>query len=88
MEQNNNKQVEIKKQVDTIETTIKQGEKELEQIRKDCNHPAEKISIKNICPGVGASDYRKVCGVCGQNVGYPSPQQIESEVGGTSNSTK
>ena len=73
------------KKVEQIENAIKTNEKELEQIRKDCKHPAETIIIKNCSNGVGASEFRKVCGVCKQIVGYPTPDEVRSEVEGPRN---
>ena len=75
----------VKKQVEKIESSIKENEKELDQIRKDCRHPLESINVKNIAGGGGVAEYRKVCGVCGQAVGYPTPDEVRQEVEGKTN---
>lgn len=81
METPNDKSDEIKKTVNTITTDIKNQEKQLEEIRKECQHPAEEVKVKLASDGgnTRTPQPRKVCGICGKIVGYPSPEEISNE---------
>lgn len=82
---NDDKNDEIKKTVAGITNDIKSQEKQLEEIRKECDHPEKEVKLKLTGDGVGSPQLRKVCNVCGQVVGYPGPEEIKRELGDTKN---
>jgi len=86
IDKKNNDDIKIKSQ--QIVEEIKNGEKQLEEIQNSCRHPHEEIYVKDIKPEAGSCQYRKVCGVCGKAVGYPSQEEIKNAVGGTGNPTE
>lgn len=76
------KQMQIKKQSTELEQTIKDSEKELEALQKSCLHPKEDNKFKDINPE-SASNIRKVCGICGLLLGYPTKEEMEDWTGAT-----
>lgn len=78
---NDGKNDEIKKAVRDLTDDIKSNEKQLEEIRKECDHPGKEVKVKLTSDGVASPKLRKVCHVCGQVVGYPSPEEINRELG-------
>jgi len=76
-----NRQYQTKKDADKLATEIREKAKELEKVQEDCSHPDEKICVKDIGRGEGRSEFRKVCGICGKAIGYPSQKEITGESG-------
>lgn len=76
----NNKQEDIKQQVNKLEDSIKEQVKELKEIQNACKHPNESIKIKDANP-TGASDIRKCCDLCGHVLGYPSKEELDEWCG-------
>lgn len=68
-------EMDIKSKIESIELQIKNLTFELNSIRAICKHPEEKIIIKDINPS-GTSEFRKVCGVCGTPLGWPTSKEI------------
>lgn len=69
------KNEEIKKKAEELSNEIKRAKKELEELRKNCNH--SEYQIKDVNFGVGSSKLRKVCKFCDEVIGYPSAQDLE-----------
>jgi hypothetical protein len=66
---------EFKSKVESIQTKISTLTKELKQLREDCSHPKESEVIRDVNP-LGSSEVRKVCGLCGHEVGYPTMPEL------------
>ena len=77
------KEDQIKKDVENLEQSIKDAQKEIDELQKSCIHPKESVKIKNISPE-GVSDLRNVCGICNHIMGYPNKEDMEIWTGSVS----
>jgi len=59
--------------VEALQQVIKETEKQIEDIQKDCEHVR---SVKNI-NATGAADLRVVCSKCQHVIGYPTQEEID-----------
>lgn len=66
---------DIKSKIEAIELNIKTLQIELNAIRSICKHPKDHIIIKDVNPS-GISKFKKVCGICGQPIGWPSSDEM------------
>jgi hypothetical protein len=64
----------IKKRKDELYNEIRSSEDELKELRKICRHSG--VEIKNINRESGASEFRRVCKVCGEVIGFPSNDEL------------
>jgi hypothetical protein len=63
------------KHADDIKNSIKELEKELETIQKDCLHA--QYEIKNCPSNTSSFSLKKVCKKCSKEIGYPSQDEVD-----------
>lgn len=63
------------KHADDIKNSIKELEKELETIQKDCLHA--QYEIKNCPSSTSSFSLKKVCKTCSKEIGYPSQDEVD-----------
>jgi len=78
--QRKEKEGKIKKDAEELEQVIKESEKELLMIQKNCKHPENEHKLKDVNPE-GTADIRNTCGLCGLLLGYPSKEQMDKWTG-------
>jgi len=66
---------EKSKHADSIKNSIKELEKELETIQKDCLH--HEYEIKNCPTNTSTFSLKKVCRNCSKEIGYPSQDEVD-----------
>ncbi len=65
---------DIRKEVSSLEDTIKQAEKRLAEIQDECKH--KETSVRDVRDG-NTTKIRIVCKDCDAIVGYPTEQQLK-----------
>ena len=65
----------IKNKQEELNKNIKDSEEALKELRKNCKH-SEAI-IKNVELESSSFKVRKVCGLCGEHVGFPTNKELK-----------
>ena len=64
----------LKQEIDDLNEVIRQSKLRISELRKECKHTNDSIQQVETSPDHRA--FCKVCDVCGEIVGYPSPQEL------------
>lgn len=72
MEERNN---ELKKKTEELSGKIKETKEELKELRKSCKH--SEYIIKDINHDDSRLELRRVCGSCGEILGFPTKEDLK-----------